>query len=348
MEPLAMKLKPSEFSDLLDYLIPAGESVLVVSPPGLGKTSITRQAAARADALFLQSFPALEDPTDAKGLPVASSSDSEARFLPFGTLAAAMRTDRLTVWNIEDLGQATPAMQAAYMPILEGPRMGRLPAHISFVATTNRRTDKGNVFGLLEPVKSRFSTIVELVPDLPDWIVNFAFPNNLHPMVIAFLRFREELFHRFEPTLDLVNSPSARTWEAASRLLCLNLPEPLLAPALAGVVGEGTAVEFLAFRRIYMELPTIDAILLDPDKSPIPDRVASLYAVVTGLGGKATQGNFARVARYAERLMEADQGEFATLLVRDSIRRHPAVQNTHAFTKLMTGDLGHLVAGDVR
>jgi hypothetical protein len=44
-----------------------------------------------------------------------------------------------------------------------------LPDCVSFVAASNRRQDKAGVTGILEPVKSRFATILEVSPDLDDW-----------------------------------------------------------------------------------------------------------------------------------------------------------------------------------
>ena len=67
---------------------------------------------------------------------------------------------------------------------------------------------------------------------------------------------------------------------------------------------------------LYAELPNIDAVLLDPDSVVIPKAPATLYAVATALGMKANPQNFGRVARFAERLTEAQHGEFAALLHR--------------------------------
>jgi hypothetical protein len=68
-----------------------------------------------------------------------------------------------------------------------------------------------------------------------------------------------------------------------------------------------------------------------------------LYAVVTALAHRTTLENFAKVARYAERLLEAGHGEFAVLLTRDAVRRDPSLTNTPTFVRLATGELHELI-----
>jgi len=100
---------------------------------------------------------------------------------------------------------------------------------------------------------------------------------------------------------------------------------------------------------LWVELPNIDAILIDPDAQPLPTEPATLYAVVTALGTKAAAKTFPRIARYAERLTEAEHGEFAALLLRDCLRRDKAILQTKAFVSLMAKkgdhDLGALIVG---
>jgi hypothetical protein len=122
--------------------------------------------------------------------------------------------------------------------------------------------------------------------------------------------------------------PCPRTWAFASELLP-GLTNGLALPLLTGAVGEGAAAQFIAFRQIASQLPSPDAVILDPTGSPIPDEPAALYAISTALAGKASDQNFDAVVAYANRLPD----EFSVLLVRDATRRTPDVQNTRAFTE---------------
>ncbi len=243
--------------------------VLVEGAPGIGKSEIMNAATELADADLIVTHPAIEDPTVPAGLPFIV--DGLADFLPFGALRRARSAKRLTVWFADDIGQATPATQAAYMPLLDAARgnnaiLGEAAQHIVFVAATNRRGDRAGVSGILEPVKSRFGTIVPLDVDLDSWC-NWAIDHNVDPILIAFHRFKGgALLSDFKPTGDLTNSPSPRTWYHVNKLIALNLSSVARQAAIAGAVGEGAAVEFGAFEKSWKLLPNIDQILIDPSK----------------------------------------------------------------------------------
>ena len=340
-------MRPTHISQFLARAIEARLPILITGAPGVGKSELVEQAARDAHADLILSHPAVADPTDAKGLPWISADQQSATFLPFGELAQAIKATTPTVWFLDDLGQAPASVQASFMQLLLARRVNghALPDCVTFVAATNRRTDRAGVTGILEPVKSRFVSIVELEPHLDDWC-QWAFSAGMPPELVAFLRFRPDLLCAFTPSADLTNCPLPRTWAHVGKLLALGLPQAIQHAALAGAVGEGAAVEFSAFLRLYAELPNIDGILIDPDAGTIPTQPATLYAVATALGMRSTVQNFGRIARYAQRLVDAQHGEFAALLVRDCARREKGIMQTTAFVQLMSGPgLGELISG---
>jgi hypothetical protein len=337
-------MRAKELAALLAKTIAAKLPVLITGAPGIGKSDIVTGAAKDAGADLLLSHPAVADPTDVKGLPWIV--DGHATFLPFGELDRALKADRPMVWFLDDLGQASPAVQASYMQLLLARRVNGhvLSDNVVFVAATNRRTDRAGVSGILEPVKSRFNTIIELEAHLDDWCT-WAISNDIAPELIAFLRFQPDLLCKFQASADLTNCPVPRTWSHVAKILKLGLSPTIQSSAIAGAVGEGAAVEFLAFLRLYQELPSVDAILLDPDSTDIPENPATLYALAGALAHRTTEANFGRVARFADRMVQAGRGEFAVLTVRDAMNRTPKIVNTQAFVKLATGELGQLISG---
>jgi hypothetical protein len=340
------QVTPSQLTELLTAAISAQLPVLVQGAPGIGKSDLVEQAARAAGADMILSHPVVSDPTDAKGLPWKVEGRDAATFLPFGELEQALNATKPTVWFLDDLGQASPAVQASFMQLLLARRVNghKLPDCVTFVAATNRRTDRAGVAGILEPVKSRFATIVELVPSLDDWC-RWALDNDVPTELVAFMRFRPELLCAFEAKADLENSPVPRTWAKVGDLLKLGLSPELEYAAIAGAVGDGAAVEVTGFLRMYRELPNIDAILIDADSGPLPSKPNALYAVVTALGARASEENFGRVARYAERLIEAGSGEFAAVLVKDAMRKAPEVKETREFVRFASGEYADLVTG---
>src|ERR1700733_3892079 len=113
-----MTVTPKQLAELLAAMIPARLPLLITGAPGIGKSDIIGQAAHAAQADLLISHPAVADPTDAKGLPWPKTGTDEATFLPFGELAHAIKSTRPTVWLLDDLGQATPAVQASFMQLI--------------------------------------------------------------------------------------------------------------------------------------------------------------------------------------------------------------------------------------
>jgi len=341
----SMNVSAAELSTLLEAYIPQRFPVLITGAPGIGKSDIVAATADKIDHDLLLSHPAVEDPTNTTGLPFPSPNGDIARFLPFGDLAKAMNAKRPLLWFMDDLGQATPAVQAAKMQLLLARQVGehKLPDCVTFVSATNRRVDNAGVSGLLEPVISRFVTVVNLEPSIVDWTA-WAVSHGLPTELIAFLRFRPDLLLLPKRTRDIENCPSPRTWGFLAKTMP-HVPKGLELISYAGSVGDSAAAEFIAFLEIWKELPSPAAILLAPHTAQIPEKLAALYATVTALAVHATAENFDRVMIYMERLFEAGHQEFGALLARDSIRRTPDIQHSCAFIRAQSGQLGRIIQG---
>jgi hypothetical protein len=257
--------------------------------------------------------------------------------LPFGDLAQLADATEETVFFLDDLGQAPPAVQAACMQLILARQINghKVSDKVTFCAATNRREDKAGVTGILEPVKSRFAAIVELVPDVKEWsewAINAGMPVEL----IAFNRYRPELMSSWTATNDLKNGPSPRTIAHIGKMQNAGTPRQLELPLYAGATGEGYATEYLAFLKIFRSLPNPDLVLMNPGKAEIPTDPATLYALMGALAARASNQNFARLIEYANRLSSethggTKHGEFSILLVFDCVTKKPELKNTNAF-----------------
>lgn len=333
-----LALKPSQLFELLIRAVPALENILVKGAPGIGKTDIMGQVADHLKAELIVMHPVVSDPTDFKGMPWVFEHNGRktAVFLPFEDLEQLMSADKLTICFPDDLGQAPPAVQAAFMQLLLSRSINghKISDLVAFVAATNRKADKAGVSGMLEPVKSRFSSIVELIVDVDDW-VNWALNHKVPTELIAFIRYRPNLLHDFKATSDLTNSPCPRTVTAVGRLMGLSLPKDIEFQTYAGAAGEGWASEFLAFLGISRQLITPDMILLNPNNCEVPTEPAALYATTIGLASKASESTIDRIVKYSYRLPD----EFSVLLIRDSLRsakKKEALLQTRPMIEWMT------------
>jgi hypothetical protein len=328
-------MKPEGIARTLKKTVPARKPVLLAGPPGVGKTSIARQVADELKYDLIVTHPVVEDPTDAKGMPWVAEDKKSAVFLPFGQLNKLLNATKPTLWLMDDVGQATQATQAANMQwLLGGEVQGKkLPACVSLLAATNRKQDRAGVQGLLEPVKSRFVTILHVEEDLNQWC-HWALSNGVPVRLVAFLRLKKKYLLVPQPTADMVNSPSPRTWEHLGELLNLDLDERDRPEAFAGAVGKAHADEYLAFDRLFTQVPNPDAVLCKPETAVVPEVADIAWALATALIERVNPSNFGRFATYAERLRNADKAEFAAVMMRGALNACPEIQHTDEFTRV--------------
>jgi hypothetical protein len=325
-------MTPSKLIEILMDAIKHKEQLLIVGQPGIGKTDIVRQACEALKADVIVSHPAVSDPTDYKGLPVRSEDKTHAEFIPFGETWKAINAKKPTVWFVDDLGQSSEAVQKALMQLLLGRRLNghMLSDEIVFVGATNDVGQRAGVTGLLEPVKSRWDSIVQLDVSLEDWC-NWAFQNSMPAELIAFLRTRPELLCAFEPTKAIVNHPSPRTWASVGRRLNRHIKDFDL---ITGAVGKGAATELLAFLELANEAPSLDEIIKNPTTTKIPEKPALRYLVSTGLAHRADKKNFDNIIKYLDRMSQP----FRVLCMRDAIQKNPDLQECPLFVKWVLGE----------
>ena len=318
---------------LYDFLalvaIPNRYPILITGAPGTGKTDLATKAANFCQNDFMTLHPVVSDPTDFKGIPgiipAHGDSPATAEFLPPADLRRLMNTEKPLVCLIDDIGQAPMAVQAAVMQLLLARQINgkKISDSVTFLAATNRRQDRAGVTGILEPVKSRFYSIVELIVNPDDWCRWALQQPNFPVEVIQFIRFRPALLHDFQPSADLVNTPSPRTVHNVARLFSAGIPKDLEFPVIAGAAGAAFASEFLAFLKVFRTLPNPDAVLLQPKTHELPTDPATLYALTGALARKATPNNFDSLTTIADRLtneLSAHGGaEFSVVLVKDCL-----------------------------
>ena len=174
-------LNPMQLTTALAAAGKARLRILIKGAPGIGKTQIVRAVAAALGATLITMHPSVSDPTDFKGLPFIV--DGHAEFLPFGELEKVLNATKLTILFLDDLGQGSTAVQAGVMQLAD--RIKGNP-HVVLWAATNERAHRAGVTGLLEPVKSRFDSIIKLVTDFASW-KSWAVDHDIDYRIAAYL-----------------------------------------------------------------------------------------------------------------------------------------------------------------
>lgn len=332
-------MKASELQKLLAFSFVNHFPVLIKGKPGIGKSDIVAQAANACIHTDGQPYdmiichPVVEDPTDAKGMPWVVNG--EALFIPFANLKMMIDAVRPLIVFIDDFGQASPSVQASYMQLLLARRINghKVSDFVTFVAATNRREDKAGVGGLLEPVKSRFSTIVELNVDTNDWVI-WALNNSMPTELISFIQFRPEMLDNFVASKDIVNSPCPRTVAYVGKMMKagLSVSDSYFFEIVNGATGEAFAREFTEYLKIYLSLPSINQIILDPVNSPIPAELSGKYAISGAIADKMTAQNVGALVTYLNRLPK----ELAVMSFKSATVKNPAVCATREFIQFFS------------
>jgi hypothetical protein len=316
--------------DYLKIAIPAHENSCIISSPGIGKTAIIKQACNELGCGLILSHPATHNPTHYSGLGYPDETKEFAKFLPYGQLAEAMKVDKLTVWFFDDFGQATYAVQSAAMQLFWGGEINgkKISDHVVFIAATNRREDKANVLGILEPVKSRFR-LINLTPDNKDWL-QWADKNDMPSELTAFINWQPNFLFDFKPTFDLQNSPNPRNLEKVGRGMKTGYPIEMEHEIFAGDCGDVFATGFCAFLKICRAMVSPMQILLDPSKYVTPvgkEGIAIHYALARALAIKAEQKHMKNISVIASKLPP----EFATLMMSIIEKTKPELMETGGY-----------------
>lgn len=299
---------------------------LLVGMPGVGKTDLVKQAAEEAGYELLITHPVVDDPIDYKGLPFVV--EGKADFHPIGFLNQLMTTTSPLVVFLDDLGQAPPVVQAAAMQLLLNRAINgkKISDYVVFVAATNRPQDRAGVTQILEPVKSRFLTIMHVDAHVKDWS-EWAAANGIRQEVIGCVNFRTGLLEGFEPTADMTNSSTPRTIAHVSQILDMDVPEDAKMDLIGGAAGAGFAREFTAFVEAYNRLPDLQEALADPDSINIPNDPILQWAFASSLADHVEPNQVPALCKLVEKL----PAEHATLCVKSAIARNFKIARQPAF-----------------
>src|SRR5208282_3440219 len=189
-----------------------------------------------------------------------------------------MEASAPTVWFLDDLGQATAAVQGAYMQLLLERRVNGhvLAENVYMVAASNRHEDRAGCNKMITPLLNRFLHI-DIEVSEEDWQA-WALTAAIDPIVRAFIRFKPGLLFQFDPTAGTRSFPTPRSWDFVSQVLGAT-PEHLMHPVVSGCVGEGPAAEFVAFRRLYTQLPDPMSIIANPQGAVVPQEPSVVHAL---------------------------------------------------------------------
>jgi hypothetical protein len=203
----------------------------------------------------------------------------------------------------DEMPAAPKAVQVAAYKILLDRMIGEHDIHpaVKMVCAGNLATDKAVSNRLSTALQSRLVHL-QLKATLKNWM-DWADDNDVDFRVKAYLSFRPDMLHNFNPNHADETYPCPRTWAFMSDLI-----KPWASigydkmPVLAGTIGQGPARELKSFTDIFDSLPTRAEILSSPDTMQVPTRPDVTYALTGLLGNMAEDNNMKKLIKLIDRL----------------------------------------------
>ena len=251
-------------------------------PPGIGKSDVVKQIGEQAGREVIDVRLALWEPTDIKGIPYYNADKGTMVWAPPSELPTDPESTAIIF--LDELNSAPPAVQAAAYQLILNRAVGtyKLPKGVDLVAAGNREGDRGVTYRMPAPLANRFVHLEMKVDfdDFQDW----ATLNKVHPEVLGYVGFAKQDLYDFDPKSPSKSFATPRSWVFVSDLLNDDDSDTeTLHNLIAGAVGDGLAVKFMAHRKIASKLPKAEDILDGKVKDLQVKEVSAMYSLTVSL-----------------------------------------------------------------
>ena len=294
---------------LIGICIKTDLPVHVQGMPGIGKTKILEMLARVFDADLAVLIGSIADPTDFGGLPMATPEG--VRMLPREWAkrlnACTENGKKLGIAFLDEVTTVPPMVQAAMLRVVCERWVGdlQLAPHVRMVLASNPPEIAASGQNLAPPLANRMMHLKwtvdhniwcdGMVAGFPDVAVSVP-PDNWKEqlpqqrvLVASYIKHvgSEKLIKLPQSPNDQAGAwPSPRTWEMATRFLAgcaaMGLGRQVESAGLAGLVGDGVAIEFLEWKQ-RLDLPNPEEVLKNPRAFKLPEKSDRAYAAANSI-----------------------------------------------------------------
>lgn len=333
-------LPPSKVAANIKRCFNAGLTPIVTSPPAIGKSDILQEIADTHRMLLIDIRVPQADVTDFNGLPMRTLDGRKAQFLPFDIFP--LEGDELpdhpdggkyNGWIIflDELTSAPKYLQVPAYKLILNRMIGTKKLHerVFLAAAGNRQQDGAVVHDMSTALQSRMVHL-SMHLDHNEWI-EWAIKHKVDSRILAFIEFRPELLHKFDPQHNDATFAAPRTWWFTHKLINGQKVTMDDHPLIAGTISPGVSLEFIQFCEVYSQMPKMADILKIPDKLHVPEEPSARYALATMLAERMDKTNVKPLATYLGRL----PAECRALALRMLRNRTPALMREEPIVDLL-------------
>lgn len=319
-------MKPSRLRGVLEGLLNQRWPAFVWGPPGIGKSAIVRDVASSARLAVIDLRASLLDPTDLRGIPAIEGGRAvwcPPSFLP-------KPDEPPGVLFLDEINAAPPLVQASLYQLVLDRRVGEyvLPDRWWIVAAGNRQQDRAVTYRMSSALANRFVHL-SLDVDVDDWR-SWAIGRGLNPLVVSFIGFRPSLLNEAPGESPAYATP--RSWEMLSDVLESFGSVKACADLLPGIVGDGSAREFMSFVKKADSAKKIEEVIADPAGASLPNSLDGIYVLTSWIAHNAKR---TEVVDAAAVLLHRLSPEFAVVLARDMLKARPAFAREPLYREFM-------------
>lgn len=228
-------------------------NICIHGSPGVGKSSIVKQAADEFGIDLIDLRLSAMESGDVLGIPFVFNGEME-----FSTPKWWPDGSRPSILFLDELKTASPSVQvAAFRLILDRSiQNGKtLPSNCIIMAAGNLKEDKSGARDLLPAAANRFD--MHLIIDknrLSESFLNHAVMQGYDRSVIGYLTWKKSSIYGKIGDEEAFASP--RTWEGVSNIRRLGITDKnMLSVAIAGAVGSAESISFMSYLEYNHMLP---------------------------------------------------------------------------------------------
>ena len=260
--------------------------VFLWGPPGIGKSELVADITKELGGYMIDLRLGQMEPTDIRGIPYYNKDTGKMDWAEPVDLPTAEFASQypVVVLFLDEMNSAAPSVQSAAYQLILNRRSGKyvLPDNVVMVAAGNRESDKGVTYRMPTPLANRF-VHQEMTVDFASW-QEWAVKHNEHKDVVGYLTFAKQDLYDFDAKSASRAFATPRSWHFVSELLQDDdTDDDTNMNLIAGTVGEGLAVKFMAHRKIAGRMPRPEDILSGKVDTLEVKEVSAMYSLVISM-----------------------------------------------------------------